>query len=105
MKTTYKQIIEAKGGLAKLLDKQLKPSEAIALARLVKKLNAELELFGEQQKKIVLDKGKDTEKRLAELLAVAVDIDSDKAVLTVNEIDAGTILATEPFVEIKEAGA
>lgn len=111
MKTTYKEIVEASGGLSKLLDKQLRPAQAIALARLCKQLNAELALFRAQQEKIMGDydalKGTSQEqvRKMEELLAVEVEIPGVKVVLTLDEIDAGTVMATEPFVTIEEAGS
>ena len=109
MKTTYKEIVEASGGLSKLLDKQLRPAQAIALARLCKQLNAELALFRAQQEKIfseVAPEGDpDLQRRFDELLAVEVEIPGGKVVLTLDEIDAGTVMATEPFVTIEEAGS
>lgn len=126
MKTTYKEIIGAKNALGKLLDKQLRVKEAIALARLVKALNEELELFGQEQRRIlagakqvsedgttspVSGEGKETSglpedvvRKLQELLDVEVEIDAEPVTVTVDEIDAGTLLATEAFVIIKEAG-
>ena len=107
MKTTYRQMIEATEGLGRLLDKQLPAAQAIALARLVKKMNAELDLFQEQRRKIMSVQSDDrtaeridSTMRMEELLAVEVDIDSDRVELTLDKIDAGTILATEPFVII-----
>lgn len=104
MKTTYREILEAKQGLRKLLDQQLPAAQAIALARLVQKLNAELALFSEQQQRLPADEQQRRQK-LEELLAVEVEIDSDKVTLTLREIDAGTVLATGAFVEIEEATA
>lgn len=102
MKTTYREILEAKQGLRKLLDQQLPAAQAIALARLVQKLNAELALFSEQQQRLPADEQQRRQK-IEELLAVEVEIDSDRVTLTLREIDAGTVLATGAFVDIEEA--
>ena len=102
MKTTYREILEAKQGLRKLLDQKLPAAQAIALARLVQKLDAELALFSEQQQRLPADEQQRRQK-LEELLAVEVEIDSDKVTLTLREIDAGTVLVTGAFVDIEEA--
>ena len=127
MKTTYKEIVEAIGGMSKLLDLKLKPAKAIALARLCKQLNEELQLFKEAQARIIqtspvsaqeraatlpaFGEGKgaaDLQKQFDELMAVEVEIPGEKFVLTFDEIetiDAGTVMATEPFVTIEEGTA
>lgn len=108
MKTTFKEILTAKGGMQKLMELKLKPAQAIALARLVKKLDEELTLFQKEQLKLKrpdpdnLEESQLYEKELEELLDVTVEIDGDKVTLTVREIDAHTVLSTEPFVTFEE---
>ena len=109
MKTTYREIVEASGGMSKLLDLKLKPAKAIALARLCKQLNEELQLFKEAQMRITGGTTEaDLQRQFDELLAVEVEIPGEKFVFTFDEvesIDAGTVMATEPFVTIEEGTA
>ena len=105
MKVTYKEILAAAGPLGKLMDRQLPVREAIELARLAKKLNEELALLREQQARILNHAAEPTKKQLQqleELLELEVELDAEPVEVTVDEIDAGTVLATEAFLVIRQ---
>ncbi|MCM1545315.1 MAG: hypothetical protein NC110_08460 [Ruminococcus sp.] len=119
MKVTYDQILAAREALGKLSDKALPMKEAVSLARLIKKLNSELEVFNDKQKELFEKYGKADEnggymiekekqkafaEKLKELLEVDIDIDADKVIIEKEiEIEASIVLSTEGFVEFKTA--
>lgn len=118
MKVTYSDILDAKPALECLAKKELKMSEAIALARLIKTLNAELEVFFDKQKELCdkygtfdektgnftpheKDKGLFLQKH-KELLHVEFEADISKVKIHSDiGIEAATILATDKFVEFE----
>lgn len=117
MKATYKQIVSSIESLGKLSKKELPMREAIALARLIKKLNGELEVFNDKQRELFKKYGTEDEsggfkiekecqadfsKEFDELLNVEIDIDAEKAVIEKEiDVEAAIIIDTENFVEFK----
>ena len=115
MKATYNQILSAREALAKLSDKALPIKESVHLARLIKKLNSELEVFNDKQGQLFKkygnpdDEGVYTieqknhaafEAELKQLLDVEFDLGCDKVHIASNiDIEASVIIATESFIE------
>ena len=116
MKVTYNDIIRASSSMKKLIEKELPVKSAIALSRLIKKMNEEIEIFYEEQRKIVEKYGvinpetgaykireenqKDYADKMTELFALEVEIDGGKIEIDgLGNIEASVILDTEPFVE------
>lgn len=119
MKTTFGKILAAKDALHSLSQEKLPVGEAVALARLIRRLDEELRIFGEQRGKLLEEYGETTadggveiapEKRadfeteLKALLDVAVEFDGDKLSITPQRISAAGILATEDFIDYQEEG-
>lgn len=119
IKVTYNDILRASSSMKKLIERELPVKQAIALSRLIKKLNAEIEIFDGEQRKIVNkyaivnqetgegripgSKQKDYNDAMTDLLGVSVEIDSEKIEIDgLENIEASVILNTEPFVEFKE---
>ena len=119
MKVTYNDIIRASSSMKKLCERELPVKSAIALSRLVKKMNEEIEIFYKEQRKIVEKYGivneetgdfkiceknqKDYADKMTELFALEVEIDSEKIEIEgLGNIEAAVILDTEPFVTFKE---
>ncbi|MCM1508681.1 MAG: hypothetical protein NC177_16360 [Ruminococcus flavefaciens] len=118
MKVTYSKILSAKESLGKLLDKPLPMKEAVSLARLIKKLNDELEVFNDKQKELFERYGRpdaelgkyviDKENQLVfssqfeDLVNVEFDIDSEKVCIESDiEIEASVVMATDDFIVFK----
>lgn len=116
MKVTYGEILEAKTALEILAKKELKTAEAIGLARLIKALNSELEVFFQKQRELCEKYGEFDEKsgsfkpfeesrepffeKHAELLGTAFDADITRAEIHSDiAVEAATVLGTEKFVE------
>ena len=115
MQTNYAKIIDAKDAMFNLAQEHLPAKQAIDLARLIKKLEAEIALFDEQRLKICREYGTltddgqdfqiDDDKRAAfsqainDLLALDVTIDGDPVHVTVETISASTVIKTDGFVE------
>ena len=110
MKTTFGRIIGAQEALRALLREKLPVGEAVALARLCKALDGELQLFSERRAALMTQYGIGTddadaqgfEDDLRALLAVEVTIDAEKTALTVREASGAWVLDAEDFVEFKE---
>lgn len=119
MKVTYNDIIRASSSMKKLCERELPVKSAIALSRLIKKLNAEIDIFSVEQRKIVEKYGiinqetgefkireenqKDYADKMTELFALTVEIDSERIEIDgLCNIEAAVILDTEPFVTFKE---
>ena len=115
MKITYGNILEAKPALESLAQKELEMSEAIALARLIRTLSTELEVFFEKQQKMCEKYGRVDEnsgiftpfEEKKELFAkehkelLETEFDADIAVVKIHSnivIEAATILLTEKFI-------
>ncbi|MCM1364965.1 MAG: hypothetical protein NC122_07095 [Faecalibacterium sp.] len=117
MKVTYNQILSAREALGKLSDKPLPMKEAVSLARMIKKLNGELEVFNEKQKELFEKYGKPDEiggymieeenqlefsSHFEQLLSVEFEIDAERVHVQSNiDIEASVVLATEAFVEFE----
>lgn len=117
MKVTYNQILSAREALGKLSDKPLPMKEAVSLARLIKKLNGELEVFNGKQRELFEKYGKADENggyrieeenqaafssQLQELLDVEIDVDVQKVCIEKEiDIEAAVVLSAEDFVEFK----
>lgn len=119
IKVTYNDILRASSSMKKLIERELPVRQAIALSRLIKKLNAEIEIFDGEQRKIVSkyaivnqgtgesripeSKQKDYNDAMTDLLGLSVEIDSEKIEIDgLENIEASVILNTEPFVDFKE---
>lgn len=119
IKVTYNDILRASSSMKKLIERELPVRQAIALSRLIKKVNAEIEIFDGEQRKIVNKyaivnqetgesripeaKQKDYNDAMTDLLGLSVEIDSEKIEIDgLENIEASVILNTEPFVEFKE---
>lgn len=119
MKVTYNDIIRASSSMKKLCERELPVKSAIALSRLIKKMNEEIEIFYEEQRKIVEKYGiineetgefkiceknqKDYADKMTELFALEVEIDGEKIEIGgLGNIETSVILNTEPFVTFKE---
>lgn len=119
MKVTYNDIIRASSSMKKLIEKELPVRSAIALSRLIKKIDEEIEIFSTEQKKIVEKYGvinqetgaftirkenqKDYADKMTELFAVTVEFEGEKIGIDgLGNIEASVILDTEPFIEFKE---
>lgn len=119
MKVKYSEIVSAKSALEALSKKELSVSEAVKLARLIKKLNAELEVFGEKQMEFCEKYGKlsddgtqylfedterraDFEKSMAELLAFEVDFEKEKICLKSDiRLPAVDVISLESFINFE----
>lgn len=115
MKVTYGEILEAKPALEILAKKELKTAEAISLARLIKVLNSELEVFFQKQRELCEKCGKFDEngvftpdeetrelflKKHAELLGTAFEADITRAEIHSDiAVEAATVIGTEMFVK------
>ena len=116
MTTTFGKIIGAREALQALSNERLEIKEAVALARLLRRLDEELRLFEAQRMKllrefgteqdggITIEDGKKAafEERLRALLDVSVEIDGEKIGVTTDKTSAATVLATEDFIDYKE---
>lgn len=115
MKLTYGEILDAKPALENLAQKELKMSEAIALARLIKTLNNELEVFFDKQKELCDKYGTVDEKngnftpyeknkefflhKHKELLCTEFEADISKVEICSDiDIEAATILTTDKLI-------
>ena len=118
MKVTYNDIIRASGALKKLSEKELPIKQAIALSRLVKKLNGEIEIFSQEQRQLVekygiinqetgdfkipVSKQKEYSDKMTELLTFQVEIETEKVEInSLDNIEAAVIMDTELFIDFK----
>ena len=119
MKVKYSEIISAKPALETLSKKDLTVKEAVALARLIKRLNSELEIFGQKQKEFCekygtlsedgtqyrfddLEKRASFEKSMAELLAFEIDFEEEKIRLKSDiKLPAADVIALEAFISFE----
>lgn len=119
MKVTYSEIVSANPALETLSKKELTVKEAVKLARLIKKLNAELEVFSEKQKEFCERYGtlsedgtqyrfEDTKKRttfeksMAELLAFEIDFEEEKISIKSNiKLQAADVISLESFIDFE----
>lgn len=104
MKTTFGKIIGAKGALGELMQEKLAVKEAVALARLCKALDSELQLFNERRAAIgaQYESAAQQEQAVRELLDVDVEIALDKVTLTLETASAAWVFAAEDFVNFGE---
>lgn len=114
---TYFNLLNAQEGIAKLSKEKLKVRDAVKVARLIKKLSEETELFNAQRQKILdefgeksedgykipEDKINDFNEVMTELLTTeleekyeAIEIESDV------EISVNDLIAMEGFITFKE---
>lgn len=119
MKVKYSEIVSAKPALETLSKKDLTVKEAVALARLIKRLNSELEIFGQKQKEFCekygtlsedgtqyrfddLEKRASFEKSMAELLAFEVDFEKEKICLKSDiRLPAVDVISLESFINFE----
>lgn len=119
MKVKYSEIISAKPALETLSKKELTVKEAVKLARLIKKLNGELEIFGEKQREFCekygtlsedgtqyrfddLEKRAAFEKSMAELLAFEIDFEEEKICLKSDiKLPAADVINLECFINFE----
>ena len=116
MKVNYSEIVSAKPALETLSKKELSVGEAVKIARLIKRLNSELEIFGEKQREFCekygkitedgtqyrfddVEKRKTFERKMTELLAFVVDIESETICLKSDiRIPAADVINLERFI-------
>ncbi|MBR3815134.1 MAG: hypothetical protein IKJ27_00235 [Clostridia bacterium] len=107
MKTTFKTILDSVPALQTLTKMSFRASEAVALSRLVKKLDGELKVFDNVRKNYEKKyENEELMKHLNSLLGQECE-EYEKITLTLSEdnsIDAATILNCEEFIDfvIKE---
>ena len=104
MKVTYKKILDSIPALRKLTAMDFRVQEAVALAKLIKKLDAELKIYEELREKLKKEVKCEADfiKKVSELLEVECD-EFEKVSLTLGNamsIDAQTLLNSEDFAEI-----
>lgn len=115
---TFKTLTDAAESLSKLSQEKIKVSEAVKLARLIKKISGELDIFNEQRKKLLDEfgelnekenrfefKGENAEKfkeAFDELLNTETEEKIEKVkILSDVSISAADALALEEFVEFE----
>lgn len=120
MKITYSKLLDLQDALRSLSKNQYHAKQAIALARLIKRVDAEMELFDAQRLKICQTYGELDEQgadfkipnlqraefaaAINDLLAVDVDIDGEPIALTADFVTADTILKTDGFIVFDQEG-
>lgn len=119
MEVTYSEIVSSKAALEALSKKELSVKEAVRLARLIKKLNSELEIFGEKQKEFCEKYGKlsedgmqylfedsenraEFERKMTELLAFKIDIGEEKISIKSDiKLPAADVINLETFIKFE----
>lgn len=119
MKVKYSEIVSAKAALETLSKKELTVKEAVRLARLIKKLNGELKIFGEKHREFCekygtlsedgtqyrfddLEKCAAFKKSMAELLAFEIDFEEEKIRLKSDiKLPAADVIALEAFISFE----
>ena len=121
MTVKFSDILNADKALGKLSDEKLPVKQSVALARLVKKLNEEIEIFSDQREKLLIQYGEYKEneggylvpkknlevfkKNFNILLDSEVELEGGKIKITLPEnstIEAAVILGCEKFCEFEE---
>lgn len=118
MKFTYEKINGMEQALSKLSKLDLKAVEAVRLARLLGKVEAELKPLATAQRSILSKYGEEDknggfkikpgnyaafQKEYQELLDTEIDIDTDKIIIKSDiQIDAASVLALDGVVEFEE---
>lgn len=114
MKLTYGTINNAFPALCKLAKLDLRAAEAVRLARLLGKIETELNPLEEARRKLIIKYGEKTEdggykikpenletfsKENKELFDIEIDIDADRIEIKSDiQIDAATVLALDEMV-------
>lgn len=118
MKTNFLKISMAAQPLKTLAKKEIKISEAVAIARIIKSIDEELKIFDEQRKSIFESLGSlnesETEyvfekdvisivnEKLDELLKIEVDIELNKiTILSEIEACADDVIRLEDFIDFE----
>lgn len=118
MKTNYKTIVEAAPALSKLSKLDIKAQEAVKLARLINKIEAELKPFEETRNKLLKKYGEEIEnerykikdenrsefeKEFQDLLNSEVEIDAEKFTIKSDvQISAASVIALSDVIEFEE---
>lgn len=117
MTVTYNEILKAAQALKKLAQKELNIKTAVNLARLIKKLDGELEVFNDKYRELLEKYGKENDEggysipkekqkefseNLTQLINVEIEIDGGKINIEDDiKIEPAIILDAESFVEFK----
>lgn len=120
MKVKFSDILDANGALGKLSQERLPVGQSVSLARLIKRLNEEINLFNDQRERLLKQYGEYKEdeggyeipkenlpefrKDFDELMASEVGV-PDKIKITLQKdstIEAAVILGCEVFCEFEE---
>lgn len=121
MTVKFSDILNADKALGKLSEERLPVKQSVGLARLIKSLNGEMEIFNEQREKLLIHYGEYKEneggyeipkenleafrKDFNTLLDSEVELENEKLKITLPEgstIEAAVILGCEKFCEFEE---
>lgn len=121
MTVKFSDILDANTALGKLSQERLPVRQSVSLARLIKKLNEEMNLFNEQRERLLKQYGEYKEgaggyeipkenlptfrKDFDELINSEVETGTDKIKITLQKdgtIEAAVILGCEAFCEFEE---
>ena len=121
MTVKFKDILDAEKALGKLSQERLPVRQSVALARLIKKLNEELQIFNDQREKLLIQYGEYKEneggylvpkenleafrKDFDILLGSSCELGGEKIKITLQKdstIEAAVILGCENFCEFEE---
>jgi hypothetical protein len=121
MKVKFSDILDANGALGKLSQERLPVGQSVSLARLIKKLNEEMNLFNDQRERLLKQYGEYKDdaggyeipkgnlptfrKDFDELINSEVETGTDKIKITLQKdstIEAAVILGCEIFCEFEE---
>lgn len=121
MTVKFKDILDAEKALGKLSQERLPVRQSVALARLIKKLNEELQIFNDQREKLLIQYGEYKEneggylvpkenleafsKDFNILLGSTCELEGEKIKITLQKdstIEAAVILGCEKFCEFEE---